>query len=61
MDQAKDEVTELLRRRRREAGGPDNFGIASAESVIGQFRQIATVGLVMVAVSSIGPLVGGIG
>jgi ABC-type antimicrobial peptide transport system permease subunit len=63
MDQAKDEVTELLRRRRRvKPADPDNFGIASAESVIGQFRQIiATVGLVMVVVSSIGLLVGGIG
>ena len=63
MDQAKDEVTELLRRRRRvKPADPDNFGIASAESVIGQFRQIiATVGLVMVVISSIGLLVGGIG
>jgi ABC-type antimicrobial peptide transport system permease subunit len=63
MDQAKDEVTELLRRRRRvKPADPDNFGISSAESVIGQFRQIiATVGLVMVVVSSIGLLVGGIG
>ena len=63
MDQAKDEVTELLRRRRRvKPADPDNFGISSAESVIGQFRQlIATVGLVMVVISSIGLLVGGIG
>jgi ABC-type antimicrobial peptide transport system permease subunit len=63
MDQARDEVTELLRRRRRvKPADPDNFGISSAESVIGQFRQlIATVGLVMVVISSIGLLVGGIG
>jgi len=63
MEQAKDEVTELLRRRRRvKPADPDNFGISSAESVIGQFRQlIATVGLVMVVISSIGLLVGGIG
>jgi ABC-type antimicrobial peptide transport system permease subunit len=63
MDQAKDEVTELLRRRRHvKAADPDNFGISSAESLIGQFRQlIATVGLVMVVISSIGLLVGGIG
>ena len=63
MDQAKDEVTELLRRRRHvKPADPDNFGISSAESLIGQFRQIiATVGLVMVVISSIGLLVGGIG
>ena len=63
MDQAKDEVTELLRRRRHvKVADPDNFGVASAESVIGQFRQIiSTVALVMVVISSIGLLVGGIG
>jgi putative ABC transport system permease protein len=63
MDQAKDEVTEVLRRRRHvKAADPDNFGVASAESVIGNFRQIiGTVALVMVVVSSIGLLVGGIG
>ena len=63
MDQAKDEVTELLRRRRHvKSADPDNFGVSSAESLIGQFRQlIASVGLVMVVISSIGLLVGGIG
>jgi len=63
MEQARDEVTELLRRRRHvKINDPDNFGVSSAESVIGQFRQIiATVALVMVVVSSIGLLVGGIG
>jgi ABC-type antimicrobial peptide transport system permease subunit len=63
MAQAKDEVTEILRRRRHvKPEEPDNFGISSAESIIGQFRQlIATVGLVMVVISSIGLLVGGIG
>ena len=63
MDQVRDEVTEILRRRRHvKPSDPDNFGISSAESVINQFRQIIdTVGLVMVVVSSIGLLVGGIG
>ena len=63
MDQAKDEVTEILRRRRKvKPADPDNFGVSSAESVIGQFRQvISTVALVMVVISSIGLLVGGIG
>src|SRR5579863_8951358 len=63
MDQAKEEVSELLRRRRHvKPKDPDNFGISSAESLIGQFRQvISTVALVMVVISSIGLLVGGIG
>jgi len=63
MEQAKDEVTELLRRRRHvKQTEPNNFGIASADSVITQFRQvISTVALVMVVISSIGLLVGGIG
>ncbi|HEY1241268.1 MAG TPA: ABC transporter permease [Bryobacteraceae bacterium] len=63
MDQAKDEVTEILRRRRHVAPSQaDNFGISSAESVITQFREIiSTVALVMVVISSIGLLVGGIG
>ncbi len=63
MEQGKGEVTELLRRRRHvKPSEPDNFGIASADSVITQFRQIiGTVALVMVVISSIGLLVGGIG
>ncbi|HYW41625.1 MAG TPA: ABC transporter permease [Bryobacteraceae bacterium] len=63
MEQAKDEVTELLRRRRHvKPSEPDNFGISSAESLISQFREIiSTVALVMVVISSIGLLVGGIG
>jgi ABC-type antimicrobial peptide transport system permease subunit len=63
MEEAKDEVTEILRRRRQvKPADPDNFGVSSAEQLIGQFRQIiGTVALVMVVVSSIGLLVGGIG
>jgi len=63
MDQARDEVTELLRRRRHvKMSDPDNFGISSASALIGQFRElIGTIALVMVVVSSIGLLVGGIG
>ncbi len=63
MDQAKDEVASLLRRRRHvKPSDPDNFGISSADSVITEFRGvISTVALVMVVVSSIGLLVGGIG
>ena len=63
MDQARDEVSELLRRRRHvKPADPDNFGVSSAESVVNQFREvISTVALVMVVISSIGLLVGGIG
>ncbi|HUI42617.1 MAG TPA: ABC transporter permease [Terriglobia bacterium] len=63
MDQAEDEVRGVLRRRRHvKPTDPDNFGISSAESLINQFRQIiGSVFLVMVVISSIGLLVGGIG
>lgn len=63
IEQAKSEVSELLRRRRRvKPAEPDNFGISSADTVIGQFREvIGSVAIVMVVVSSIGLLVGGIG
>jgi len=61
--QAEDEVRGLLRRRRHvKLSDPDNFGIATAESLISDFRAIiGTVALVMVVISSIGLLVGGIG
>ncbi|HLK62577.1 MAG TPA: ABC transporter permease [Bryobacteraceae bacterium] len=63
MDLAQDEVTQILRRRRHvKPVDPDNFGISSAEQLIGQFRQVmSSVALVMVVISSIGLLVGGIG
>jgi putative ABC transport system permease protein len=63
VDQAKDEVTALLRRLRGDKpSAPDSFGIATAESIINQFRDIMSmVVLVTVVVSSIGLLVGGIG
>jgi ABC-type antimicrobial peptide transport system permease subunit len=63
MNEAEDEIQGLLRRRRRvKPSDPDNFGLATADSIITEFRQIiSTVGLVMVVISSIGLLVGGIG
>jgi len=63
VNQAMDEVRGLLRRRRNvKYSDPDNFGIATAESLIKQFRDImGTVVLVTVGISSIGLLVGGIG
>jgi ABC-type antimicrobial peptide transport system permease subunit len=63
VDQSKDEITELLRRLRGDKPfAPNSFGIATAESIIGQFRDImGMVVLVTVVISSIGLLVGGIG
>jgi putative ABC transport system permease protein len=63
MDEAEDQIREVLRRRRHvPLSQPDNFGLSTAESIIAEFRQIiGTVGLVMVVISSIGLLVGGIG
>ncbi len=63
MDEAQDEIRGLLRRRRGvKPSDPDNFGMSTAESIITEFRQIiGMVGLVMIVISSIGLLVGGIG
>ncbi len=60
---AQDEVRSVLRMRRRVAGNaPDNFTISTAEQMIADFHRVTgTVALVMVILSSIGLLVGGIG
>ena len=63
LDQAKDEVTAVLRRLRNDKPlAPDSFGIATAQSIIIQFRDImGMVVLVTMVISSIGLMVGGIG
>jgi len=63
MDAAMDEVRAVLRRRRHgKPSEPDSFSVSTADSVVQQFRQIiGTVAVVMVVLSSIGLLVGGIG
>jgi putative ABC transport system permease protein len=63
MDQAMDEVRATLRRRRHvKPSEPDNFSVSTADSIVQQFKQIiSTVAVVMVVLSSIGLLVGGIG
>ena len=63
MQQAMNQVTELLRVRRQVAlDKPNNFGIATADSIIDTFRSITFgVAIAMVAISSVGLLVGGIG
>ncbi len=54
---------EILRRRRHvKFGDPDNFDIKTADKFIEQFDSItAMVGLIAIAISSLGLLVGGIG
>ena len=63
MEEAKDQVTDLLRVRRQVPfGKPDNFGMATSESIIEQFRSIlGGVAIAMVVISSVGLMVGGIG
>jgi putative ABC transport system permease protein len=63
VDQAQDEVRAVLRQERRLGyKDPDNFSISTAEQILDRFRQVTgTVALVMVILSSIGLLVGGIG
>ena len=63
VDQAQDEIRAVLRLERRVPyRDPDNFSITTAEQMIEQFHSVtATVALVMVILSSIGLLVGGIG
>jgi ABC-type antimicrobial peptide transport system permease subunit len=60
---AEDQIRGLLRMRRRvPADKPDSFGISSAEQLGQQFRDIlANIVLLIVAVVSIGLLVGGVG
>ncbi|MDQ2973807.1 MAG: ABC transporter permease [Acidobacteriota bacterium] len=63
MQQAVEEVRELLRRRRKVAfGASDNFGISTSEQILSQFGAITGgVFALMVAISSVGLLIGGIG
>jgi putative ABC transport system permease protein len=60
---AKDQITDLLRVRRQVAfNKPNNFGLATADSLVNQFQAITGgVALAMVLISSIGLIVGGIG
>ena len=60
---AQDEVRAVLRIDRRDRfDKPDSFYITTAEQMIEQFHSVtATVALVMIIISSIGLLVGGIG
>jgi putative ABC transport system permease protein len=63
MDEARDQITDMLRVRRGVPfGKPDNFGMATADSILDQFRAITFgVAIAMVVISSVGLMVGGIG
>jgi putative ABC transport system permease protein len=63
LPQALDEIRTLLRIQRHvPPKKPDNFEVTTAAQMVGQFRQItAMTFLVMIVLSSIGLLVGGIG
>lgn len=63
LTKAMDEVRGVLRQERRlKYQDPDNFGLTTAEQMIEDFRQVTSVtALVMVVLSSVGLLVGGIG
>jgi ABC-type antimicrobial peptide transport system permease subunit len=63
MDEAKDQVEDLLRVRRQVPfNSPDNFGMETAASVLDNFRSItAGLAIAMVVISSVGLMVGGIG
>jgi putative ABC transport system permease protein len=63
LPRALDDVRVILRVDRRVPyEKPDNFGMSTADQMVSDFRQItAMVALVMVVLSSVGLLVGGIG
>ena len=63
MDEAVEEIRELLRRRRKVPfEQKDNFGIQTSDQLISQFSAITGgVFMLMVAISSVGLLIGGIG
>jgi putative ABC transport system permease protein len=63
LDQAVDQIREVLERRRNvPMGGKDNFSINTAEQQVEEFHNIVgKVALATVVLSSIGLLVGGIG
>ena len=63
MDEAKDQVRDMLRVRRQVPfSANDNFGLQTSESILDNFRSItAGLAVAMVAISSVGLMVGGIG
>ena len=59
MDEAKDQVRDMLRVWRQVAfAAPDNFGMETAESILDNFRSITGLAIAMVVISSVGLMVG---
>ncbi len=63
LSRAMDQVEQVLRMERKlKADQPNDFSLSTADSVIQQFDNItAGVGLITIAISAVGLLVGGIG
>lgn len=63
LKEALEEIREVLRKRRKVSfNQPDNFGVQTSDQIIEQFGAITGgVFLLMVAISSVGLLIGGIG
>ena len=63
MEQAIDEITQVMRLRRGvPADKPNDFSVATQEDLMDMYRKITSaIYLVMVVISSIGLLVGGVG
>lgn len=63
MKEALEEMRTILRRERNlEYGKPDNFGVQTSDEIINQFGAITSgIFILMVAISSVGLLIGGIG
>jgi putative ABC transport system permease protein len=63
LDEALTQSEDILRRRRSvKFGDPNNFDVKTADNFVTQFDSIfAMIGLVAIAISSLGLLVGGIG
>jgi putative ABC transport system permease protein len=63
LDKAEDEIRSLLRRRRGVAyDAKDNFGLSTPDAIADQFHQITGgIAILMIAISSVGLLIGGIG
>jgi len=62
-EEAVDEIRQVLRKRRKVAySQPDNFGMVTSKGLIEQFSAITGgIFMLMIAISSVGLLIGGIG